>query len=209
MKLTSDFAEILGLLCAEGCHVVQYSSYWGTDRGKKRFYKNKKSERIEFYNKDTVLLEHMQSLLLNVFDYSSTITNRNKINIARRDVVLKIINHTELGNLKWRVPDAVKTGKVEIKKSFLRGYFDGDGTCSGRVKFFSSNYESLLEVSSLLKDLRFKHTVQGPIIKEKRKPSYIIQISEKERKRFLNVLAPISKRPDIVGVASKKNLQVP
>ena len=45
-------AEILGLLCAEGHHAIAYSSYWSLDRGKPRFRKNKRSERIEIYSKD-------------------------------------------------------------------------------------------------------------------------------------------------------------
>ncbi|MBU0472274.1 MAG: LAGLIDADG family homing endonuclease [Nanoarchaeota archaeon] len=72
------------------------------------------------------------------------------------------------------------TGSKKIKVSFLRGYFDGDGTTSNRIRMFSTNIEGLKQVSKILVDLKFKHTFQGPIIKERRKPSYIIQISEKE-----------------------------
>lgn len=55
-KISPDLAEIIGLLCAEGSYILQYSSYWGKDKGKARYYKNDKSERIEFYNNDTKLL---------------------------------------------------------------------------------------------------------------------------------------------------------
>ncbi len=60
---------------------------------------------------------------------------------------------------------------------------------------FSTNKIGLKQVSLLLKDLKIKHTMQGPNFKENRKPSYILQISETEKKRFLNTLRPISKRP--------------
>ncbi len=68
--MSASLAEILGLLCAEGCHVVSYSSYPGLDKGKERFYKNKKSERIEFSSKDFNLLVHFRSLVEEVFNYT-------------------------------------------------------------------------------------------------------------------------------------------
>ncbi len=67
MKMTNELAEILGLLCSEGCHVVSYSNYWEKDREKLRYRKNKKSERIEFYNKDEKLLSHYRTLLFKEF----------------------------------------------------------------------------------------------------------------------------------------------
>ena len=55
-KISLELAEIIGLLCAEGCHVVSYSSYWE----KERYRRNKRSERIEFYNKDLKLLKQFK-----------------------------------------------------------------------------------------------------------------------------------------------------
>lgn len=83
--------------------------------------------------------------------------------------------------------------------AFIRGYFDGDGTASGRIRFFSTNELGLKQVSELLKKLKIKHTTQDPVLKEKRKPLYIIQISEKEKERFLNLIQPVSKIPGQCG----------
>ena len=58
---------------------------------------------------------------------------------------------------------------------------------------FSTNKKGLKQISMLLDDLEINHTFQGPIIKENRKPSYIIHIKQKERERFLNIIQPISK----------------
>ena len=52
--ISREFAEIIGLLCAEGCHIVSFSSYWS--KSERRYRKNDRSERIEFYNKDYDLL---------------------------------------------------------------------------------------------------------------------------------------------------------
>lgn len=197
-NLTVEFAEILGLLCAEGSHIISYSTYLGKDRGKQRLFKNDKSERIEFFNKDKILLSHYKNLLLKEFDYKPKITKHGKINICKISIIQNIINQTRLGNLKWRVPKLVLKSDKSVKLSFLRGYFDGDGTVSNRVRMFSSNKEGLLQISFLLKSLDIKHTIQKPVIKENRKPLYALQISQKERERFLNMVKPVSKRPGII-----------
>jgi intein/homing endonuclease len=163
------------------------------DRSKKRYYKNQKSEHIEFYNKDIKLLNRLQNLLNKEFWYHPKITKHGKINICRRDIIKKIINQTPLGHLKWKVSELVINSSNNIKISFLRGYFDGDGTTSNRIRFFSTNNGGLLQVYRLLSDLSIKHTFPKPILKEQRKPLYYIQISEKERERFLNIIKPTSK----------------
>ena len=90
-KITPQFAEIIGLLCAEGSHIVSYSSYWGKDRGKDRFYKNDKSEIIEFTNKDNKLLLHYQNLLLKEFNYDAKPTKHYKVNICKMSIIKNII----------------------------------------------------------------------------------------------------------------------
>lgn len=194
-NLTPTLAEIIGLLCAEGCHVISYSSYWGKDRGKDRFFRNHKSERIEFFNKDKKLLLHYKKLLAIDFDYYPNVTKHGKINICKINIIRRIVGFTELGHLKWRVPDEIMNSSEKIKVSFLRGYFDGDGTAINRIRMFSTNKDGLKQVSGLLCDLCIKHTLQRPVIKENRKPLYSIQISQKERERFLNILKPICKWP--------------
>jgi len=196
-NVTPEFAEILGLLCAEGCYVVQYDTYWGKDGNKTRFYDHHKSERVEFFNKDKKLLERLKELLAKEFNYSANITPLGKINICNRKVIGEILNQTKLGHLKWRVPEQIMNSCETVKISFVRGYFDGDGTISNRARLFSTNFAGLKQVSKLLEDLQIKHTFPYPQIKEKRKPIYSIQIMEKEKQRFLNLVKPISKRPGI------------
>tara|TARA_Y100000310_G_C20593822_1_gene769478 strand:- start:321 stop:908 length:588 start_codon:yes stop_codon:yes gene_type:complete len=192
-NITIKLAEILGLLCAEGSHIIAYSSYWGKDRGRDRFFTNNKSERIEFYNKDIKLLKHYQKLLFDEFEYSPKITKHNKINICKMNIIRSIILQTPLGHMKWTIPLSVKESKREVKIAFVRGFFDGDGTVSNRVRFFSSNPDGIKQLSDLLRDLDFKHTIQGPIKRENHKDSFVIQISQKERESFLKEIKPISK----------------
>jgi len=205
MTQKEDLAEILGLLCAEGCHVISYSSYWEKERDKKRYRKNKKSERIEFYNKDIKLLTHFQKLLYTCFGYNARITKDNKVNIGNRKIINKLIQYTQLGHLNWQVPDFVNKGSTMLKIKFLRGYFDGDGTCSSRIRFFSTNEAGLKQISFLLNSMKISHKFQKPELKQNRKPLHIIQVSEKERETFLNKVKPISKIPGTQLRAAPKN----
>jgi intein/homing endonuclease len=191
--ISEELAEILGLLCAEGSHIISYSNYWGKDKGQPRFFKNDKSERIEFYNKDKILLNHYLNLLSKEFDYYPNITKHGKVNICKINIMRTITKHTPLGHLKWKVPDSIINSNKKVKIAFLRGYFDGDGTVSNIPRMFSTNKKGLKQVSNLLDGLNITHTWQKPMIKENRKPLYTIQISRKERESFLNIIQPISK----------------
>ncbi len=193
--ISQEMSEILGLLCSEGCHVKSFNSFWGFERGKPRYYKNHKQERIEFYNKDNKLLVHFRNLLKLEFGYAPNITKNNKINICNRKIIRSIINLTELGHLKWKIPSKIMNSNSEVRIKFLRGFFDGDGTASNRARIFSTNRNGTNQLSKLLNSININHTIQGPIIKEMRKPAYIIQISEKHKETFLNLIKPISKRP--------------
>jgi len=198
-SITPELAEILGLLCAEGSYILSFPSYWGKDKGKKRFYKNHKSERIEFSNKDKKLLDHFQSLIQIQYGYKPNITKHSKINLCRRTIIKDILDYTELGCFSWCVPNEILSSEIEIKIKFLRGFFDGDGTASNIARFFSTNKDGLIQVNSLLNELNIKSTFLGPYKKEGRKPYYVIQISRTEKENFLNIIKPISKRPDLRG----------
>jgi intein/homing endonuclease len=138
-------------------------------------------------------------LLFKEFGYESKVTKHGKINIGKLSIIQRIISYTILGHLKWKVPSLIMNSTKRSQIAFIRGYFDGDGTASGRIRFFSTNELGLKQVSELLKKLKIKHTTQDPVLKEKRKPLYIIQISEKEKERFLNLIQPVSKIPGQCG----------
>jgi len=192
-KITLEFAEIIGLLCAEGSHIISYSTYTENRYNKQYVRNNKKSERIEFYNKDKNLSHHYLNLLFKEFGLRFRITKDDKVNIGNRAVIKRIITETPLGHLNWQVPESVANSNLITKLYFLRGFFDGDGTAVGTVRFFSTNYGGIHQISGLLKELNYKHTIQGPVSKPKRKPYYIIQISRKDQFRFLEDIQPISK----------------
>lgn len=106
--------------------------------------------------------------------------------------------HTSLGHLKWQVPVAVRTGNQNIKISFLRGFFDGDGTAINIARFFSTNKFGLLQLASLLSDLNYHYTIQKPLIRPNRKPFYTLQLSRNNQTRFFDEIKPISKLPKLI-----------
>ncbi len=98
-EISLELAEILGLLCAEGSHIISYSNYWKKNRGVMCFYKNKRSKRIDFYNKDSKLFVHYKQLLLKEFGIQHKETKHGKINIGNRKVIKHIISQTTFGHL--------------------------------------------------------------------------------------------------------------
>jgi len=201
--VSTHFAEILGLLCAEGSHIISYSNYWENDNGKKRYRKNKKSERIEFYSKDEKLSLHYLTLLESEFNYRGKITKHGKVNIGNRNVIRKITEQTPLGHLNWNVPDSIISSCNNRKIAFLRGFFDGDGTAINIVRMFSTNKRGIYQISQLLLDLNYKHTVQKPVIKPNRKPHYVLQLSRKHHARFFKEIKPVIKLPVIKIIKEK------
>ena len=111
----------------------------------------------------------------------------------------KSIKSTKLGHLSWKVPKSIKISSTKVKISFIRGFFDGDGSASTPIRFFSTNRMGLIQISRLLNDLKILHTFEGPHFREGKKPSYVIQVSRREEERFLNMIRPVSKVPSMRG----------
>ena len=196
MAISKEFSEILGFLCAEGCYVNSRSSYTYLDKKRNKIVKanNKLQKRIEFGNKNKILLDRFQSLLAREFNYSPRIGS-DRICICKYSVVDSILNQTPIGHLKWRVPEEVKkSDDLELIKSFIRGYFEGDGTISNRLRLFSTNYSGLKEVSELLTKLNINHNFKGPYVKEGKKDSFEIYVFEREKLNFIKQISPITKK---------------
>ena len=202
--ISPELAEIIGLLCAEGSYVIGYSSYWLVERGKLRFRVNDKSERIEFCNKDPKLLEHFSKLLLKVFNYQTKSTKHHKVNICKVAIVKKILSLTNIGHSKWYVPGVIMAADKKIIISFIRGYFDGDGSSSKYIRFFSTNEHGLNQVQKLLQIIGFRSYFEKTYLKESRKPLFTLHVENRQRESFLSLIQPVSKIPGNAGVIHKQ-----
>lgn len=194
MDFSEDLAEIIGLLCAEGSYYYRKSSYLSYYKNRDKFYlrKDKETKYIQFANYDKNLLIHFKSLIKKVYDWDVSV-EKDRVRICKRNIIKNLLNFTEYGHLKWKVPDFVLYGKKEIKTRFLRGFFDGEGTVSTTVRMFSTNKNSLLDVSKLLKDLNISYTFNGPVKPPFKKPYYYIYIRKKDENMFIKNLNPVSK----------------
>lgn len=155
-SIRSEKAEILGLLCAEGTHYRYIAKYWGWSRdpNKKRF-REQLTEGIHFSNMDYKVLKRFRYLMNKAYGYSPRVTGTSynlKIQIKKKSVVKDILNHTEIGTLRWKVPDSVLNSDEEIMASFIRGLYEGDGT---KVMSTSKNVHFLYFNMKNLKSLRF------------------------------------------------------
>mgnify|MGYP001589606888 CR=1 FL=1 len=195
MKINTEIAEIIGLLCAEGSYHNYSKKYWEyyKDRNK-HYFRNRKTVYIQFANYDKKLLAHFRGLIKRVYNYDASLS-WDRIRICKRRVIKNLLNYTKYGHLKWKIPKDIINGSKIIKIRFLRGYFDGDGTAVNSMGFFSTNKKSLKKVSMILKSLSVENTFNGPIIRKDRKPSYYIYIRRKHQEKFLKMINPVSKLP--------------
>jgi len=169
-SLTPEKAEIIGLLCAEGSHAKYISQYYGffKNRGKngKYYFRTQKKEDVAFTNLDKDLLEHFIKLMASVYNYSTKVTGvptSLKVRITKQDIFRDLLQYTDFGCLKWRVPVQLLTSNKETKAAFVRGIFDGDGMFrKSYIRLTSVNIDGLIQMLHLLKTLDIKSKILGP-----------------------------------------------
>jgi intein/homing endonuclease len=158
--ISKEKSEVIGLLCAEGCHFISFSTYYGWDKNRGKYYlrKNKRCERVDFSNTDIGLSNHFRKLLKKCYGNSPKYTSL-KVMIVEQRVVKNIISYSDYGWDKWIVPLEVKKGTKEVKIAFIRGLYEGDGTTifwRGKqpyLEFHMHNLKGLAEVQNLLLEL--------------------------------------------------------
>lgn len=187
-------AEIIGLLCAEGCHRDYYIDYREFDNRRGKYYsrKRKHCKIIEFSNKHLQLLHHFRKLLRAAYSYDTCLSGGfkgvKKVTIGKHLIIDDLVKHTAFGVLKWRVPSSVLKGRRQVKAAFIRGYFDGDGSISfvkrsgyPILTLTSSNRTGLKQVSSLLSEFKILHATYGPYKRKGRLPVYKIFVAGPKR----------------------------
>ena len=187
--LTPEMAEILGFLCAEGSHFKGLSNYIEFNKKRGKSYRRiRPQERIEFTNTDLELLERFQRLTEKVYGYKPNLTKggkAQKIRFTRKHVISNLLNYTDFGCQKWRVPNEINSGPIPQACAFVRGYFLGDGCLSHTqkgdiVRFCSINKQGLNQVSAVLNRLGIEHKMYHYTPPEPRKRIYQLIIRKQE-----------------------------
>ena len=189
-EISQNKAEILGLLCSEGSNIITTSKYWEYNSiRKKKYFKNRTKNYVQFANYNPKLLDYFRELVEIEYNYKAS-KSWDRIRICKKTVTKEIIKYTNLGHLKWDVPECIMKGESYVKARFIKGFFEGDGTMSRQIIIYSTNKKGLEKISLILNDLKIKSTLNETKLRPKRKPFYYIYIREQSRDRFLEVINP-------------------
>lgn len=110
------------------------------------------------------------------------------VQIRHRRLFNTISSLSKFDNFNWRVPELVLSGNREIKKAFLNGFFDGEGSVSrqreGRLvphlSVSSVNQEGLLDIGKILSDFDITFSFSRRFNKKYRRYYYTLTICRKE-----------------------------
>ncbi len=199
-------AEILGLLASDGT-IREYLSYYkGFDKRRGKTYNRRQFCRIiEFINTNLKLIYNIIFLLDKCYEYKPNIgvdkrTGVYRLPITKGKIIDDIKQDINLGKKRWNVPIKVLNGSSNIKKAFIRGFFDGDGSTditkygTPRIRISSCNLKGLKNLSKLLVEFTIQHSFLGPY-KRKRKrkrklrmPMYEINVKKASVNKFIKTI---------------------
>jgi len=191
MKITKEKAEIIGLLCSEGCHINALSSYWEYSKNRKKYYfrKNRRSERVEFSNTNVKLLKHFQTLIFKEYGIKNNINfSSQKVILIRKNIVQNIVKYSDYGYSKWKVPREVFNGSRNVQSAFIRGLYEGDGTklnWRGKqpyIDFHMYNMKGLKKLIIILKRFEIDSKLYPTI--------YRLIIKGESVRRFAKIIRP-------------------
>ncbi len=162
-KIIPEKAYIFGVLCGDA-HINKMSI---------RFEIRRDKDFIEEFSK---CFEIVYGLKYNYHYYEKR--NSYVLYISSKIICSDLLKEGDFRTFVWRIPKDILESKNElIISSFLRGFYDSEGSASKYcISASSSNNEGIKEVSLLLEKLGIKNK----IIQTKRK-HYVVNITGKER----------------------------
>ncbi len=190
-------SELIGLLVSDGSIREYTSKYTEFDkRRNKRYNRIKRVKIIEFINTNKDLIERFRELLKEIYNYNPNVgldRGNFRIPITKNYIIFDIKEKVRLGHNSWTIPRFIISGNKKIKKAFIRGFFDGDGSTdiskskTPRVRLTSTNRKGIKEISELLLQLELNHSLLGPYRRgENRKPEFQINIKKDSIIKFIN-----------------------
>ena len=125
-QITPEFAEFLGYLWSEG------------------YISRKKT--INFTNSEINLIERFELLAKNLFNLN-TVRIYEKSKNAYTSIIYSVTLSELLYNFSWkdRVPPKIMVSPENVKISFLKAYFDGDGSATKRSFEVASKEKKVIE----------------------------------------------------------------
>jgi DNA-binding transcriptional regulator WhiA len=197
--LSQEKAEILGLLFSDGNYRKYHSTFRMFDKRRNKTYTFNQDKRImEFANTDLELLEYFRKLLDREYNYYPNIVLSNKnvfrVCITKNSVLDDLTGIANFGSSEWFIPSEIVSGNDQIKRAFIRGFFDGDGSVDfaekkiPRIRINSINLNGLKQIRELLKSLSIESKVNGPYKRNKRKDCYELLLKTSSVIKFIKYI---------------------
>lgn len=162
------------------------------------FTKNEKYYvyRIRIYQKNKEWLEKVSDIFYNAFGKIPTIKHDKRDNVwclilDSKSIFQKLVKISEFpGNQRtWKLPKFISEASEEIKKEYIRGFFDAEGGVPHiekkeqeqkniRIYFSQVSEEALIELKRLIEEFGIKcGKVSGPYFKKGfENPTYGLRI---------------------------------
>lgn len=149
-KLDENMAELIGHLHGDGGIFVN---------------KNKSNYIIHFCSNDFENIERFENLFENCFDYNlkikkGKITNKNggrnyTISFCSEAIGKFLLSLGNYGTKNWNVPEFILEGNKKIKGSYLKAFFDDEGSFKENhtLKVMTINKNGMKQIKGLLNNL--------------------------------------------------------
>lgn len=151
--LTPDKAYVLGTLCGDGC-----------------LKSNRYQIKLTVLAKDKEFVEEFADCFFRAYGIRKEPIEEERVQNGRavcyttviidsKQAYLDLKRYGEFGVFVWCVPEQIKNSDKDIKKAFLQGYFNSDGSVDvkgHRVTAYSANHKGLSDIAKLLKDFGIK-----------------------------------------------------
>ena len=136
-NIDEDLAWLLGVVCGDGCLEKYRKCHYRISLSTidKKFAKT----FIEKINKVFHLNEKFKNRV---------VTNNNKsryykVQIDGKNLYNFFMKFGPFGSFKWRVPNQILNSSLKIKNSFLKGFYDSEGS----INSYRKNYKKIRAVS--------------------------------------------------------------
>ena len=180
-KMSKKKAYILGVMCGDGyIHRTKKDSYQIALQAVDR----------DFVRKFANCMNEIYGLRPSLSTLKATRSNWNdklQARICCKEVFVDISHYGPFGKYEWAVPSVILNSSDDIKSSFLKGFFDSEGSVDTYKKIIavSVNKTGIHEIEYLLSSLGIKSNVREVSkLRGNRRRQYTIKITGR---RFLEL----------------------
>ena len=174
IKMTKEKAYVIGVICGDGCtHRTKNDSY-----------------QITLSATDKDFVSEFSRFMLEVYGIKPSIGKQKSRNpswkdkmqsrVCSKEVFEDLMKYSNFGKYAWRVPNAIMESTKATKCSFLRGFFDSEGSVdmSKKLVIVSVNFDGMKDVKKILSSIGILCSMRHVESKtENRRGTYLIEIT--------------------------------